>query len=244
MSVRTHAIAFMTLACLIAASSSVAGTPTPFKVTSTLDGKTVLPHRIPWIAKPSLASATVLRVDFLVDGKQLWVEHKAPYVFGSDGNALVTSFLTPGRHRFTVKVFSATGGSAVDTVTARVLPAPSPPAELAGTWTSHRPAGGVPAGVWRLVINKVGWRIYDTARGGNLVDVVYGTSGLATIESGMVSGRPRFDLDGWCNGEPGTPVRIRWSIDASSGLAFTPAGGHGCATDLTKFLAQGTWTKR
>jgi hypothetical protein len=182
-------------------------------------------------------------VAFLVDGKKIWVEHKAPYVFGSDGNALVTSFLTPGKHRFTVKALSATGTSAVDTVTAKVLPAPSPPAELAGTWISHRPGGGVPAGDWRLVINKIGWRIFDTAGGGNLVDVVYGTAGLATIESGMVSGRPGFDLDGFCNDEPGTPIRIRWSVDASGTLAFARAGGHGCATALTKFLAQASWTR-
>jgi hypothetical protein len=227
---------------LVVPASSAAGVSS-FTVTSSLDGRTVLPHRIPWTARTMLAPSRVKEVDFLVDGKQVWAEHRAPYVFGDDGNMLVTSFLTPGRHRFTVRLVSTSGASAVDGATAKVLPAPSPPAQLAGTWTSYRPKGGVPAGDWRLVIDKVGWRILDTKGGGNLVDVVYSGASLATIESGMVSGRPGLDGNGWCNDRPGTPVRTRWSIQAGH-LAFSAAGGHGCAADLVKFLAQGVWDKR
>ena len=79
-----------------------AATSTPFKVSSTLDGKTVLPHRIHWLGYPSLAHADVVKVEFLIDGKLAWVEHSAPYVYGSDDNGrnegyLVTSWLTPGQ---------------------------------------------------------------------------------------------------------------------------------------------------
>src|SRR6185437_1520762 len=87
----------------------------PFKVTSTLDGKTVLPHRIRWLAFPKLPLTKVQRVDFLIDGgKPRWVEQNPPYVYGEDEGGLhkgylVTSWLTPGRHRFTVRA-TITGG--------------------------------------------------------------------------------------------------------------------------------------
>jgi hypothetical protein len=54
-------------------------------VTSTLDGHTTLPHRIHWQAFPSGPSFDVSEVDYLIDGKQLWVEHNAPYYYRDDG---------------------------------------------------------------------------------------------------------------------------------------------------------------
>jgi hypothetical protein len=73
-----------------------------FGVTSTLDGRSTLPHRIHWQAFPK-PSASVTEVDFLIDGKQFWVEHNTPYFYGDDGNYLVTSFLAPGPHAFAVR---------------------------------------------------------------------------------------------------------------------------------------------
>jgi hypothetical protein len=35
-------------------------------------------------------------VAFIIDGQRGWVEQKAPYFYGTDGNWLVTTFLTPG----------------------------------------------------------------------------------------------------------------------------------------------------
>jgi hypothetical protein len=106
-----------------------------FQVKSTLDGKTVLPHRIHWDALPSLPAAQVLEVDFLIDGKLVWVAgSKAPYSFADDGGYLVTSWLAPGEHRFVVRAFSHSGVMATDTVVARVVPPPEVPAALAGTW--------------------------------------------------------------------------------------------------------------
>ena len=72
-------------------------------------------------------------VDFLIDGKLGWVEHVTPYFYGSDANYLVTSFLTPGKHVFTVRAIDVRGHVATDTVTATAPQAPSPPAALAGT---------------------------------------------------------------------------------------------------------------
>ena len=71
----------------IAVSSALAGgNPKPIKVTSTLDRSTVLPTRIHWVARPSIAPASVASVEFLIDGRLGWVERHAPYVYGNDGN--------------------------------------------------------------------------------------------------------------------------------------------------------------
>jgi hypothetical protein len=241
---RFVAAALTLLATVVAtgASSGLARTARArFMVTSTLDGKKVLPHRILWIAHPKLPRAQVQEVDFLVDGKKLWVEHNPPYTYGDDGNYLVTSFLAPGTHRFTVKAVSTRGTSALDRVIARVLPAPKPPAGLAGTWKSYHPKGGVPAGTWELVVDKIGWRIDDPAGGGNLLDVAYLSPGLAEVRTGIATGHKGHDLNGWCDDRPGSPVRMKWTVTAE-GLRFTYAGGKGCP-GFVDFLGEATWTR-
>jgi hypothetical protein len=56
------------------------------KVKTTLDGKTVLPHRIRWAAQPGISRSRVAKVEFVIDGKLRWVERKGPYVrSGEDG---------------------------------------------------------------------------------------------------------------------------------------------------------------
>ena len=211
--------AAMAIAGLIAAASP--------RVSSTLDGRNVLPHRIHWVAYPGRFPGRVRAVEFVVDRETLWVEHHPPYTFGNDGNYLVTSFLTSGLHRFTVVAISTTGARATDEVTARVLPTPPPPGALAGEW---HVAG------WRLAVTSVGWQIYDPHGGGSLLDVAYLAPGLVEVRTGMVSRHPKLDLNAWCNDEPGAPVRYRWSIDRR-GLRFTFAGGRPCR-GFTRFLTQ------
>ena len=87
-------------------------------VSSTLDGRTLLPQRVHWTV--ILGALHVKEVDFFIDGRLAWVEHAAPYTFGGDGNWLDTSLLTPGLHTFTTKAVITAGGTAVDSVTARV----------------------------------------------------------------------------------------------------------------------------
>jgi hypothetical protein len=90
-----------------------------------------------------------------------------PYNYASDDfhghlGFLITTWLTPGMHRFTASVKTTTGQRGQDTVVARVLPAPEPPAELAGTWKRIVPhaGGGPPTGEWRLVFDSVGaWHL-------------------------------------------------------------------------------------
>ena len=152
---------------VLATSSALAsgGNRKPFKVSSTLDGKTVLPHRIHWLASPKLPRSQVAEVDFLIDGKVRWIEYNAPFTYGDDGNWLVTSWLSPGLHRFTVRAKATNGTTARRTTTTSVLPAPQPPAELAGTWqrtvTQEEAGADTPAGTWVLTVDKTGWKKYD-----------------------------------------------------------------------------------
>jgi hypothetical protein len=121
----------------------------------------VVPHRTHWLAFPHLPGTFATRVDFLIDGKVRWIERNPPYTYSDDDGFLVTSFLSPGRHRFTVRVRTIDGRVVSDTVRARMLPAPTPPAQLAGKWQRDvaqavpadpgASAGdSVPAGTWTL----------------------------------------------------------------------------------------------
>ena len=121
-------------------SSSDAQPDTLQRVTSTLDGETTIPLRTRWIATPQPAGAPVTEVDFLIDGKLIWTEQAAPYVFGGDDNGtnlgfLITTWLSPGMHTFTARATGVAGKTVSDVVTASVAAAPEPPAALKGTWT-------------------------------------------------------------------------------------------------------------
>jgi hypothetical protein len=248
--------AALLLALALAACSSPAGTTSNrhasassprLTVAATVDGHTSLPHRIHWQAFPSGPSRDVSEVDYLIDGRLRWVEHNAPYFYGGDGNYLVTSLLTPGTHMFTVRAIWADGRTATDTVRAQVSLAPAPPAALAGTWKRYLEQSGPsapPSGYWRLVISNVGWEIYDTSGGGNLLDVAYLSPGLLEIRTGMfTSPGSQLDGNGWCNNEPGPTVRLRYVIHAKM-LAFTPIGRRGCggADYVTGSQWRGAWT--
>jgi hypothetical protein len=163
MSVQPRIVFLALLSFAIMVSSAAAGGGNqPFTVTSTLDGKRVLPLRTHWLAYPKLPASKVSRVEFLIDGKVRWIERHAPYNYASDDNGrnlgyLITTWLAPGRHRFAVRAIDKGGRQATDIVVARVLPAPEPPAALKGMWTrvvtnadlkksDPRFGGGPPAG--------------------------------------------------------------------------------------------------
>jgi hypothetical protein len=154
----------------------------PIALTSTLAGRTTLPLRIHWVARTSLPAAKVAEVRFLIDHRPAWQEHDRPYVYGDDGNWLVTSFLRPGEHIFTVELETFSGRTTSRSHRARVAAAPTPPRRLAGSWsrlvtradvrraTSDEPP---PAGRWRLGIGRTGWQLRDPQGGGGLFDVAY-----------------------------------------------------------------------
>jgi hypothetical protein len=241
-------LAVVSLACVVAVSSALASREAqPFKVSSTLDGKRVLPHRILWLAFPKPRTVDVTEVEFLIDGKVRWVERIRPFCYGcqSGDNYLVTSWLAPGRHRFAARATAADGRKATDTAVARVLPAPSPPAELAGRtrWeraVTQAEAGDGPAGTWKILIDKVGWSIRDPRGGRNLIDVAYLSPRLLEARGGIWT-RPRTDQEGngWCE-ETNEPVRYRWSVDGDM-LTLRLAGRKRC--DGQSGVWGGSWTR-
>lgn len=101
---------------------------------------------------------------FLIDGKVRWIEHNPPYSYSDDGGYLVTSWLSAGRHRFTVQAKSSSGAKATETVVARIVAARDPPTELAGSWSRTigtpvppdpaYPGDAVPAGTWTFVFDR------------------------------------------------------------------------------------------
>jgi hypothetical protein len=121
----------------LARKQRAAASKARFAVTSTLDGRKVVPHRIRWLAFPKLNGGEVESVAFQIDGgESRWVEKDPPYTFenGEHEGYLVTSWLTPGEHRFTVRAVASDGRQSTDTVVARVRRAPEPHARLGGIW--------------------------------------------------------------------------------------------------------------
>jgi hypothetical protein len=188
----------------------------------------------------------------------------APYVFGSDDDGtnlgfLITTWLKPGRHSFTVRAIGASGRVVSDTVIARVAAAPRPPKALQGTWTRTMTqqditsAGltlGPPTGRWQLVFDRVGaWELDPLGSGlgtqyevtGNTINVYApiqeapcpcfnGNGGIARYGHHGVGG---FD----CN--PSGPFgSYSWSVHADT-LTLTPID-KGCPTQ--EAIWAGVWT--
>jgi hypothetical protein len=240
-----------------------------FNLASTLDGKRVLPHRIHWIAEPSLPATKVSKVEFLIDGRLAWAEHNPPYSYADDGGYLVTSFLKPGKHTFAVRVTPRTGQAETDTVTARVLPAPPVPTKLAGTWkrtitdTSNAPAPGTsgnptdtltPPGTYRISFDRQ-W-IHDEFPC-TTSPCRYVSSGAgAEFDSDWNPGPSTFHVQGevtfriskntdrlagwWCE-TAGPAANYTWSVTGNN-LTLAPVGGHD-ACGIRGFIWTGTWTR-
>ena len=228
------------------ASSGNVPAAAKLRVTSSLDGMTTLPSRIRWIATPKPSSATITEVDYLIDGKVAWIEHIAPYVFGGDDNGLnrgylVTTWLSPGAHRFTVRATDSAGTSATDTVTAKVSAALPPPTALRGMWTrtvsladwTRAPSKNSPLpGQWELVFDNVAaWeldpfdsgRIYQYAVQGHTIHV-YAPIQEAPCSQTGACGINRYghhnvgDIECLASGPFGS---YRWSVSADT-LTLTP----------------------
>jgi hypothetical protein len=262
MLLRTYLFATAALACVIGVSAAGAASQ-PFTVTSTLDGKTVLAFQQHWTVVPHTASGSVREVDFLIDGKLRELDNKAPYTYGGDDEHghlgfLYTSWLTPGKHRFTALVKTVTGQTATDTVVARVPSPPPPPAELGGTWTrtvtsadTKKATSGEPppAGNWKLMIDRVGAWMLDPMGSG--VVNAYQVSGntlrvLAPIQmapfhngNGGISRFGHHNIGGLACREDGPPDTFTWSV---SGNQLTLTGTHAPCGD-NRAILEGTWTR-
>ncbi|HJU47904.1 MAG TPA: hypothetical protein VJ689_07230 [Gaiellaceae bacterium] len=223
-------------------------------VTSTLHGKQVLPHRIRWIARPSLPQARVDEVAFLIDGKVRWIERRVPYGYGDDGGYLVTSWLQPGRHRFVVRVRSTDGQTATEVVLARVRPAPQVPAALAGTWRrdvqgTPQQIGG-PPGIYTLRFDRR-W-IQDRAPGawnpdtghGGIVDNDWVPAAKTFEIAGSVTFRIFRDEDaegGWWCGPAGPRATYSWSVTGDT-LTLKPLHGPDPCGERG-YVYTGNWTR-
>lgn len=101
--------------------SSSAATPPPTPaVKMTIADHALLTHALPWqVQVNTTAGQTVQEVDFLVDGKQRWVEHEPPYSFDDDSQLLAPWLLGQGKHVLTAHV--VTGGGLTADLTAHVV---------------------------------------------------------------------------------------------------------------------------
>lgn len=256
---------------VVAGVSTTAARPTPqaFAVKSSLDGKRTLPHRIHWLGFPSLPRTKIAEAAFIIDGgKPRWIEHNPPYVYSDDGGFLVTSWLRPGSHRFTVRATAKDGRTATDTVTARVLPAPKPPARLAGKWrrtidTATAPKPGTagnptstftPSGMYTLTFERR-W-IRDDFPGRFVFPASNRTGNGFVFLSDYTPGPARFHVVGevvfhpisdrlpeggwWCY-QYGPPADYSWSITGDT-LTLRPAGGKD-ACGVRGFIWTGEWTR-
>jgi hypothetical protein len=252
----TLVLALVTVAAATIMTATVEGAAgtakaQPFAVTSSLDGKSVLPRRIHWIARVQVASSKVKNVDFLIDGRLGWVEHKPPYVYASDGNWLVTSFLSPGTHTFAVRLVAADGTKSIDTVRARVVASPAPPEQLSGSWQRTVTADDVrkatsgqppPPGLWKIAIRSAGWFMTDPQGGGGTFDVAY----LAATRLQM---RPTIEKPPFPNSSNGgfcddTDPLWTWAVVVSSDgktMSLDPTGHDRCGDRAA--ILQGTWSR-
>jgi hypothetical protein len=259
---RRAASAVVLVAATLAVSALASAAPRaqPLTVTSTLDGRTVLPTRSRWLARPSVPSSQVAEVDFLIDGRVRCVERYAPYNYGSDDfhghlGSLVTSWLTPGRHRFSTRAVLTDGRTATDTVVARVLPSPAPPPALNGGWRRTVTAadlarfhGDLPAGTWRLVFDRVGVWELDPHDSGIVEHVVFHRDRVAidapvwivpyTNGHGHLNRFGHTDIGAGFR-EDGPPASYRWTSDGNT-LTLTALND---PTGSRHALWEGTWTR-
>jgi hypothetical protein len=240
-------------------------------VTSSLDRRRVLPHHVVWLAFPKMPATQVREVEFLIDGKTAWTEDLPPYVYagdndGADRGMLVTSFLRPGPHRFTVRVHTVDGRSAIDTVTARVAPSVAVPAALAGTWrrtlkhvvpadrNAVRGTQPNPAGTYTVTFDRR-W-IEDRYPGkfsaqneickGCILNDDYVPGPHTFGVWGSVIDSPSATWDGqprggwWCDPD-GPPATYSWSVSGKT-LTLTPQGGSDACRQRGSTWA-GRWTR-
>jgi len=227
MTARSRVLSLALLAGVVAVSSALAGrNDASFTVTSSLDGKTVLPVRSHWIAYPKIdpSEGQVAEVDYLIDGFHAWTAHSSPWYYGDKGNWLVTTILKPGLHTFTVRAVVLPDKVAIDKFQARVIAAPKPPARLAGSWSR---AGRT------LFIARTGWGIGPN----QWVDARYLPNGNVVLGT-LIIDRP--EQTPACGPNP----QQSWKVTLSAGgkrLQLAPIGSDSCSVRVATF--KGAWTR-
>ena len=253
----------VTLTLIGLAVASAASGQAVSRVRSSLDGKLTLPYRIAWTAYPSAPSSRIKEVDFLVDGKVRWIEQHAPYSY-ADGDGFVTTWLSAGTHRFTVRAVETNGARSSDTVAATVHAPPAPPAELAGSWhrtvdtsSLHNPPGiENPSGTYALTFDPRWIRAHFPGRfvpgtgpdssvnngHGWIVDAYGVFSGQTITIAGAVNSHVLHDTDQqggfWCG--PNNRAVYRWAVNGDT-LTLNPVSADRCTG--RKLIWSGDWTR-
>jgi hypothetical protein len=232
-----------------------------FTIRSSLDGKTVLPQRVRWIAYPS-APVLFPGVEFLIDGKVVFDNRLPPYAFGADGRDestgkvntgyLVTSWLTPGKHTFTVRARGQGANrnkTATHSVVARVLQRKAPPAQLVGTWQRELTAAVPPdrrvlfrsitvqPGTYRITFDRRFIRITGSAAPGNAKIDFDANAGTLTLYGPVWTSESEGAIcEPW-----GPKSTYSWSV--SEGVLTLAPASQADACKQRGALISGDWTR-
>jgi hypothetical protein len=247
---RMHATASaITLALSLAScgSSSRAGAPS-LRVVSSISDRATLADALQWTAVPAgvRSNDPVARVDFLLDGRRRWTDHRAPFVFNDDRNALHPWILARGGHRLAVRLVTTRGNTVSTASQVTVAATRAVPSALAGRWTRRLTAGDIPRAAGRTLPTGV-WQAHFARDG-----VVFfagprraaGTEAFAAIRTGLIglagpvlwlASRPR--TGGLCGAERFAPYA--WQVHGSA-LTLTTRHDSGCPNRAALF--GGTWT--
>jgi len=215
MTTRARILSLALLAGVVAVSSALADrNDTSFTVTSSLDGKTVLPVRSHWLAYPQIdpSQGQVAEVDYLIDGFHSWTAHGSPWYYGDKGNWLVTTILKPGLHTFTVRAVVLPDKVAIDKFQARVVAPPKPPARLAGSWSRAART---------LFIARTGWGIGSN----QFLDARYLANGNVVLGPEIID---RPEQPPTCGANP----PLNWKVALSAGgkrMKLAPIGSDRCS---------------
>jgi hypothetical protein len=200
--------------------------PAVWSVTSSIvDGATLAaPTR--WSAEPVGPPPGGLdRIEFLIDGKLLWVERHAPFVFNNDGNYLYPYVFARGAHQLIARAVSASGERVTTTANVQMTQTPPKiPRALQATWR-HRVSQAVidrnrapgdpplPGGVLRLKFGGNGLALATPPK-----PVPGGYYAFSATARGVLDlGGPvnwltaQSSYDGICHGDQ-TLGRYRWKI--------------------------------
>jgi hypothetical protein len=258
----------VTVVSFLLAATGAAAHGAAWKVTSTLDGKKVLGRRVAWIAAtPGLPRAELKSggISFLIDGKIVSFTDEQPYTFPDHGGYLVTTWLKPGPHTFTVRARAKDGTIMDDNVTASVVAASPVAATLVGTWTrtltdtSGAPKPGpnvtpTPTGTYKLVFDSrwvqtrfpgkyLGKASFKTGNG-FVIDNDWTPSPQSFQALGGVQFKVLLDSDaegGWWCEAGGPAATYNWNVSGNT-LTLTPVGGtDSCASRGVVWAGQ--WTR-
>jgi hypothetical protein len=126
-------------------TASETGSTTPgVEISSSLEGVETLPEHVRWLATVT-PEEEVREVEFLVDGRRLWVDEEPPYSYGEDGAYLATTrfYYEPGTLlHFTVRARLDDGRTRKEFVLAEVPPPmeKSKDAPVYGIWGRASPS--------------------------------------------------------------------------------------------------------